>query len=355
MAKEGKNIYLRGDRWYYRFEIDGRERRGVLAGATTEAEALALALAKREELIPTPGVSRKLTIDEIVADYFATYCPDNIKTSTAKRYEGSARPLLAYFSGRLADSIGKRDLGEFARTRIKGFTAAGARFDAVRSMTVRRDLAFLSGVYSYALNQDRVVRNPVAEYDASSLPNSTLRVRWLQDADFEKLVAAAGEIDGQLADAITFAGHTGLRWDEQFSMEWGWIDDSTNVLHIPGAVTKTGQPRTIPLDRAARAVIERRADVCRGLCRFVFCELDTDGQHVRFKHHRIARPFTRAVVRAGLSDFRWHDLRHHAASRWVRGGASLYPVSRLLGHSTIVQSEKYAHLSPEALRAVVGD
>lgn len=355
MAKEGKNVYRRGDRWYFRIEVNGRERRGVLAGAETETQALALARAKRAELIPTPGAIPKLTLDEIVADYFANYCPANIKASTAKRYEGSARPVLAFFSGRIADGIGKRDLAEFARTRIKGFAAAGASFEPVQSMTVRRDLAFLSGVYSYALNQDVVSRNPVAEYDTSALPNSRLRVRWLQDDDFAKLISAAHKIDTQLADTITFAGHTGLRWDEQFSMEWAWASPDFDVLHVPGEVTKTGQPRTIPLDKIARAVMTTRERVCRGVCRFVFCEPDTHGHLVRFKHHRIARPFAKAVSDAGLSDFRWHDLRHHAASRWVRAGSSLYPVSRLLGHSSIVQSEKYAHLSQDALRAVVGD
>jgi integrase len=56
---------------------------------------------------------------------------------------------------------------------------------------------------------------------------------------------------------------------------------------------------------------------------------------------------------AGISGFRLHDLRHTFASRVKRSGADLYTVQRLLGHSSPMMTQRYAHLQPDDLRAAV--
>lgn len=61
-------------------------------------------------------------------------------------------------------------------------------------------------------------------------------------------------------------------------------------------------------------------------------------------------PFKQATVRAGLSPkMRFHDLRHTFATHWVANGGDIFRLSKALGHSSVVQTEKtYAHLSPDA-------
>ena len=58
------------------------------------------------------------------------------------------------------------------------------------------------------------------------------------------------------------------------------------------------------------------------------------------------RVFGPAVERAGLENFRWHDLRHTFASRLVMAGVDLMTVKELMGHKTIAMTQRYAHLSP---------
>ena len=60
-------------------------------------------------------------------------------------------------------------------------------------------------------------------------------------------------------------------------------------------------------------------------------------------------PWDRIRKRAGLGDFRLHDLRHSFASFLVNRGARLYQVQRLLGHTNLRSTQRYSHLSPERL------
>ena len=62
------------------------------------------------------------------------------------------------------------------------------------------------------------------------------------------------------------------------------------------------------------------------------------------------RPFTKALKQAEIENFRWHDLRHSAASYMVQSGISLRIVGEILGHRDLSVTQRYAHLSPEHLR-----
>ena len=64
-------------------------------------------------------------------------------------------------------------------------------------------------------------------------------------------------------------------------------------------------------------------------------------------------PFETALKRAGIEDFRWHDLRHTAASYLAMGGASLAEIAEILGHKTLAMVKRYAHLSDSHVAGVV--
>jgi integrase len=79
----------------------------------------------------------------------------------------------------------------------------------------------------------------------------------------------------------------------------------------------------------------------------VFCH--TDGSRIG----SVKRSFATACTKAGIKDFRFHDLRHTCAAWLVTAGVSLTEVRDLLGHSSVTMTEKYAHLAPERVRIAV--
>src|SRR5213594_1006287 len=103
-------------------------------------------------------------------------------------------------------------------------------------------------------------------------------------------------------------------------------------------------------DEARRAFLNRarfRAEHCPD-SDWVFAH--RKGKRIRFMQNG----FQAACTRAKIKSFRVHDLRHTFASWLVQGGVPLLEVAKLLGHSTIEMTERYAHLAPENLKAAVG-
>ncbi|MCZ7598461.1 MAG: site-specific integrase [Gammaproteobacteria bacterium] len=80
---------------------------------------------------------------------------------------------------------------------------------------------------------------------------------------------------------------------------------------------------------------------------WVFC--DKQGNRIQ----SVKRSFATACRRAGITDFRVHDLRHTCVAWLVTAGIPLAEVRDLLGHSTVKMTERYAHLAPENVRAAV--
>ena len=105
--------------------------------------------------------------------------------------------------------------------------------------------------------------------------------------------------------------------------------------------------RSVPLNRLAHSAILNRARYRAQHCPdslWVFAR--PDGSRIG----DIKNAFASACHRAGIHDFRMHDLRHTCAAWLVSGGVSLIEVRDLLGHSSVTMTERYAHLAPENLQ-----
>lgn len=147
---------------------------------------------------------------------------------------------------------------------------------------------------------------------------------------------------------VLCALETGMRRGEILGLRWEDVDLERRILYV--GETKTGIPRHVPISSRLAEVLRYRAG--NGLGEYVFAGAPGIGKRGR-PFHDVRTAFENACRRAGIAGFRFHDLRHTAASHMVMAGVPIKVVGEILGHATVSMTERYSHLLPEhKLRAV---
>ena len=149
-----------------------------------------------------------------------------------------------------------------------------------------------------------------------------------------------------LEPLIVLATNTGMRRGEIFSLEWSNVNLERDFLTVTAGNAKSGKGRHIPLNQKAKKVLLNWLD-------------DTNSRGYVFKTSEgeplkdIKKAWGNLLKEAVIDDFRFHDLRHHFASKLVMAGVDLNTVRELMGHSDLKMTLRYAHLAPEHKAAAV--
>jgi site-specific recombinase XerD len=210
-----------------------------------------------------------------------------------------------------------------------------------KGSTANRYRSLLSSIFSFAIRSRKMTTNPCAQ--VQRFKEAEERVRFLDAAEEEALRKVIRKNHPDLEAEFDLALNTGMRRGEQFNITWDKIDLERGILEANG---KTGR-RFIPINAGARAAILQLHSISNG-SQYVCPAKSHDGQKEDWR-----RWFEECVTEAGIDAFRWHDLRHTFASRLVMAGVDLRTVQKLLGHSTITTTMKYAHVSDQHLAAAV--
>ena len=198
---------------------------------------------------------------------------------------------------------------------------AKARIAETRSpSTVNHYLSTLSHAFQTAKDLCWTDHNPTAQI--KKVPEPQGRTRFLSRPEIRQLLqATSASPDHQIHFIVQLALLTGMRQGEIMSITLETIHHDPPSAYLP--TTKNGQPRTVPLTPAAyKAALALEP-------------------HQRFPR----RAWDRVVEAAQLLDFRFHDLRHTAASYLAMGGASTMEVATILGHKTLGMTYRYSHFS----------
>jgi integrase len=208
--------------------------------------------------------------------------------------------------------------------------------DAVTNATVNRALEIVRRILNLAHQDWRWIR---AVPKIRMLKEPRRRVRFLRREEASRLLDAMPK---HMRPIVKFALATGCRAGEIFGLEWNRVDLARKVAWLDHGATKSGDGRGIPLNADAISALQ-----------------STFGRHPRwcftFAGRRIQKSSTAwdsARKRAGIEDFRFHDLRHTWASWHVQSGTSLPELMELGGWKSYEMVLRYAHLAPEKLSSV---
>lgn len=165
------------------------------------------------------------------------------------------------------------------------------------------------------------------------------RVRFLSDDELPRLLEAV-KSHPDLNMAVLLALGTGARAGELLTLKWSQIDLKKRQILL--TKTKNGDKRVLPVPDAVVPLLASRVR-----------RLDTDLVFPSHRHPQkpidLRQPWKAALQKAEIPDFRFHDLRHSAASYLVQQGVNLVSVAALLGHRTLQMTKRYSHLAPEHL------
>ncbi|VWC41204.1 integrase [Burkholderia lata] len=209
---------------------------------------------------------------------------------------------------------------------------------AVSDGTVRRVIGVLKSVLNAAVEWEWLERAPVTK----RAKIVSKRIRWLTPAEAERLLA---ELPAHLADMARFSLETGLRRANVTGLRWSQVDLARRVAWIHPDQAKARKAITVPLSDTAIAVLHRQ----RANSRAPECADSVFTYRGRPVYQTATAAWAKALQRAGLSDFRWHDLRHTWASWHVQRGTPLQVLKELGGWETMEMVQRYAHLSADHL------
>ena len=336
-------VFASGTKTYYvRYtDLHGRPRDMTLGkhGVVTAAEARKRALELRAQaaLGRDPAEERRRlramqTVASFVADRYLPHLRESIRSHA--EYADMLRLRILPAFGRMAlDDVTFADVAAFKRRLI------GEKLSPSRT---NRHLAVLRAVFGKALKWGAYIGiNPAA---SPGMLREEHREVFLDGVQLRALTEALREDRDQVAAcAISLLALTGARKSEILKARWEHVDTDRGLLTVP--LSKSGRRRHVRLSGAALGILGLQPRVAGQP--FVFPSPRCPGKPLE----GVRAAWERCKAAAGLPDMHLHDLRHTFASLCMADGVSLYEVSKLLGHSNLATTQRYAHLGEKTLLA----
>lgn len=325
-----------------------------LSEAKTWAQQTESAIKKGETLNVLEG-AKKNTLSDVLRRYRAEVLPH--KAASTQRFEES---MIKYWEGQFGShalSYIKPELIEekLKELREKGDTRGKAKtggFKPLAKQTLKHYRDHLEKFLNHAHNWGWIGANPVSKVQKVIKLNNA-RVRYLSDREREKLLKACQSSQNpQLYPMVIFALSTGARLGE--IMNLGLDDVDLKMQKAILRETKNGETRVIPIVGHLNKLLNQQITFALGHYpdshsgkMYLFPRSDGMAAMDMRSSWRTARKA------AGLQDFRFHDLRHSAASYLAMNGATLLEIAAVLGHKTLDMVKRYSHLSESHTAGIV--
>lgn len=330
-------IWKRGRIWQIRIKWKGSSiRRSTGTGNKDLARKIESEV--RDELVKETWFKRNAADTTIFIDVWQKYMREEMRYKAPGTFNRAHQAAINFLP-----IIGNLTLSEISPSVLSGYKAK--RFeDGVKPSTVVKELQHIRRVFSLCKREWELIKQSPFEF--FTMPSvKDQRVRFFEPGQFEKLLVVC---PSWLKPITILARYTGMRRSNILNLTWSQVDFQNRVINLEN--TKNGQRLTIPLTETSFNLLfeVKNAKITHLNCPFVFHQ---DGKTLN--PYRVSIAFRRACKRAGIENFRLHDLRHDFASNLVQKGNDLYVVQSLLGHKDGRMTQRYAHLKIENLRKAV--
>ena len=318
-------IYKKSNGKYYcRICYKGHRRCLLCAGCDNEQQAkvfMANALTHLVQVVN--GVIK----DDIHTVHFKDLTKAFLQYSKAnkkdyKRDAAKVKVLHEYF-GNDIDNITPQSIENFKAVMLEKYSKA----------YVNRYLACLKTIFNTGIKNSLIKYNPMIA--VKMLKEDNEKIRYLTEEEEIRLFQNLPE---HLKPIVTCALQTGLRRSNILKLRWELVDLEYRFIEVLSQHNKGHKIIKIPISDKLLEVLNSMPRISE----YVFCNPDT-----KMPYKDLSTSFKTACKRAGINNFRFHDLRHTVATRLVEKGIDLRVVQELMAHSTIVTTQRYMHPTPK--------
>jgi len=331
LSSGSRGIYLRGRIWWIRYSYQGQLIRQSIGLDRRLAEQALQAI--RGDIVRGRFKLRKIEERRTFAEMADEYLVEKADKRSLARDRASFRNVIPVFGKKALHLITKRDIEAYARDRAS----------KVKGATVNRELALLRHLFNIAIEKGYTDHNPAKGF--KRYPEAPWRHKFFfSESEIEKLINASAP---HLRPILAVAFGTGLRKGDILRLKWKDVDLDRSIISIQ--MQKTGEPVEIPLIPVIRdLLLQMKSRACGSL--FVF-SLGLSGQGIG----DIKTAFRAALRRSGLAakGYRFHDIRRTFARMLYNQGVILTKIQRLLGHKSVLTTERYLGVKFEETREAI--
>jgi len=324
-----------GKRYYYSTKTSDKKKaeeiyaRVILKLSSTDIE-------KKEVYKET---SQGITFSDFFKNQYLSWCYKRQEYYRVKKYYLNVLP--DWFKQLKLYQIGLKEVEKLQNYWIeKEYSKA----------TCNRYLSILKASMTKAYDWNMVTEETLKSIrKAKALKGENKRLRYLTE---HEIVSLLQNCDPHLYPIVFTALNTGMRKSEILNLKWDNIDLKHGLILLDK--TKNSERREIPINEPLKQLFKQLFTNRRLDKDYVFVNPKTGKPYTK----DLKRSFHSACKKAGIRDFRFHDLRHTFASQLVMNGVDLKTVQELLGHKDIKMTLRYAHLSQahkkEAVNRIAG-
>ncbi len=260
-----------------------------------------------------------------------------------KQYEEYARTnwrdynKQKYFLEALGKHFGDTPLSQITSWHIEKWKSDLRK--TLKPNSVNRHMTIIKHMFKKGIEWGLVKTNPTIGIKRFPEPES--KTRYLDEDELERLLLACKEQKRQpwLLPLVTLGVHTGMRRGELLGLRWDNVNLDRGLITLQQS--KTLKIKAIPINESAREAL-------------IWLDKHRYGDHVFMYHWQkpigkanVQKSIDRVCSKAGIDDFTFHGTRHTFGSHLVMAGVDLATVSKLMGHTKINMTMRYAHLAPK--------